>query len=327
MAGGYKIAVLGPVPRDHITTYQGEVVEKYGCALYTAVGAATLAGPDSRIVLVTHVRKADRPRIARLLAPFPNIETGHISDAADRGDVISLVYLDQNRRSERQTGFMAPITIEDVADLLDFDAYVFVPITDFEVSLETLRFLKKHGNGVIVFDAHGPTNVCTLKGERLHKLWIDRDLWLPYIDILKMNLEEAGCSWFEAEYDPDDLSEKGELPTDQLPAFAAHCLSRGVKAVYVTLDEGGSAVFFNDAAGRLHEEIVPRVPVDHVVDTTGCGDSFAGGLAFGYLKTGDFIAACRYANALGAQRCTGTELAIYKDLKTTERQIAEAYGA
>ena len=65
---------------------------------------------------------------------------------------------------------------------------------------------------------------------------------------------------------------------------------------------------------------------DQVVDTTGCGDSFAGGLAFGYLRTRDYIKACHYGNAAGAQRCTGTEIGIYKNLEETEQQIAETYG-
>ncbi len=65
--------------------------------------------------------------------------------------------------------------------------------------------------------------------------------------------------------------------------------------------------------------------VEHVVDTTGCVEAFAGGLAFGYLKTGDFLQAARYANAMGAQRCTGTDIAIFKSLAETERQIAESY--
>lgn len=76
----------------------------------------------------------------------------------------------------------------------------------------------------------------------------------------------------------------------------------------------------------MQEHIVSRVPVEHVVDTTGCGDSFAGGLVFGYLETRDYLQAGFYANAMGAQRCTGTELAIYRNLEETERQIAETYG-
>ena len=30
MSTAFKIVVLGPIPRDHITTYQNEVVEKNG---------------------------------------------------------------------------------------------------------------------------------------------------------------------------------------------------------------------------------------------------------------------------------------------------------
>ena len=41
-----------------------------------------------------------------------------------------------------------------------------------------------------------------------------------------------------------------------------------------------------------------------MVDTTGAGDSFAGGLAYGYLAYRDYVVACQYGNAMGAQRCT-----------------------
>ena len=157
------------------------------------------------------------------------------------------------------------------------------------------------------------------------KFWVDRDEWLPHIDILKMNLEEAACSWFAREYNPDDMQDIGELALDELPKFAQYCLDRGLSALYVTLDEYGCAVYFNDEQDKMQEHFVKRIHVDQVVDTTGCGDSFAGGLAFGYLKTRDFLKACYYGNAAGAQRCTGTDLMVYKNLEETERQIAEAY--
>ncbi len=327
MENTFKIVVLGPIPRDHITTYQGEVVEKYGCVLYPVVALSALMDDGARIVPVTHVRQADREPIHRLLSGFPYVETSHVVAHADQGDVISLKYVDQNRRIERQTAFMNPIVPEDVQDLLDFDAFVFVPVTDFEISLDTLRYIKANSEGVVIFDAHGPTNTCTRRGKRDLRFWIDRDLWLPYIDILKMNLEEASCCWFGKEYAPEDLEELDDLPMDELPKFARHCLAHGVKALYVTLDEYGCAVYFKDDAGKVKEYFVKRIQVDQVVDTTGCGDSFAGGLAFGYLKTRDYVQACQYGNAMGAQRCTGTELAVYKDLEETERQIAETYDS
>ena len=327
MTQAFKVAVPGPIPRDHITTYQGEVVEKYGCALYTAVALSTYLGEGSQVVPVVHVRKSDLEPIAGILSGFSHMDLSHIRADADQGDVISLKYVDQNKRLERQTGFMNPIVPADVDDLMDCDAFVFVPVTDFEVSLGTLEYIKQNSDGIVIFDAHGPTNGCSREGERFLKFWIDRDTWLPHIDILKMNLEEAACSWFRPEYEPGDMDAIGELPLDELPKFAQHCLNTGVKALYVTLDEYGCAVYFNDEQGNMQEHFVKRVHVDHVVDTTGCGDSFAGGLAFGYLKTRDYIRACYYGNAAGAQRCTSTDLAVYKSLEDTEQQIEQTYGS
>ena len=325
MPDSFNIAVLGPMPHDHITTYQGDLVKKFGCAVYSVAALAALLGEGSRIVPVAHVRKADQALVHKLLSDLPQVEVDHVTADADQGDVITLRYVDQNQRLERQTGFMNPITPEDVHDLLDFDAFVCVPITDFEVPLLTLQHIKANGEAIVVFDAHGPTNTCTRHGERALKFWIERDLWLPYIDILKMNRDEAGCCWFAKEHDAETLKEIGELPMDELPKLAAHCLDHGIKALYITLDEHGCAVYFKDSSGRMREHIVKRVPVDHVVDTTGCGDSFAGGLAFGYLKTRDYVLACQFGNAMGSQRCTDTELGVYRSLEETERQIAETY--
>ena len=326
MPDKFNVAVLGPIPRDNITSYQGETFEKFGCAVYTAACVSALAGDGSKVHVVSHVRKSDVPRVRNLLSEFANIDSSNVTGDADQGAAIDLVYVDQNRRKETQTGFMNPILPEDIDDLMDCDAFVFVPITDFEVPLETLRHIKANSKGLIVFDAHGPTNGCSVHGERYHKYWIDRDRWLPYIDLLKMNLEEARCSWFTGECGNGELLDASRLAWDQLPRFARHCLDGGVRALYITLDQQGCAVYHKDDNGAMHENLVKRVFVDDVVDTTGCGDSFAGGLAFGYLYTRDFVKACQFGNCAGAQRCTSSALDVYLSLEETERQIAEIYG-
>ena len=321
----HDIAVLGPVPHDHITTWQGEVIEKFGGALYTVASLSSLVGEGSRIVPVSHVRRDDGELVRDLLSELPHVDTRHVRSHADRGDVVTLFYTHHNRRVERQTGFMNPITPDDLTGLMDVDAFVCVPITDFEVPLVTLQHIRANSDALIVFDAHGPTTTCTREGERTAKLWVDRDLWLPCIDILKMNRDEASCCWFADEHDPGSPARAGPLPMAELPKLAAHCLARGVRALCVTFDEHGCVMYFNDADGRLREHVIRHVPVEHVIDTTGCGDSFAGGLAYGYLRTGDYVAACHYGNAMGAQRCTSTDLRIHPEREATDRQIAETY--
>lgn len=323
----YNVAVLGPIPRDHITTHKGEVIEKYGCATHTAIGLSRLLGENGTVYPVSHVRKIDRRGVLEVFAPYPNIDTGHIRDGADQGDVIQLQFVDQNNRLEKQTGFMNPILPEDVADLLHADIFVCVPITDYEVPLETLKYIRNNSDATIIFDAHGPTNTVNVMGERHIRFWLDRDMWLPYIDVLKMNLEESRCSWFKKEYTLNELGPLHEADTSHLGDLAAHVLSRGVRSLIVTLDAAGSAVYFMEA-GEVKKEIVPSIPVTDVVDTTGCGDSFAGGLGFGLLgDTENFIRAAKYANALGAQRTQGRTFEVFKCLADTDAMIRSVYGS
>ncbi len=321
----YKIAVLGPIPRDYIITHNNEVIQKYGCATHTAIAISNLLGNEGEIFPVTHIRKQDEAAIKELFAPYANIRTNFISSESDQGDVIQLRFLDQNKRLETQTAFMKPIMPEDVEHLLDCDVFVCVPVTDFEVPLETLIYIKKNSNASIVFDAHGPTTALTVHGERVTKFWVDRDLWLPYIDVLKMNLEEANCSWFQNEYTLEELKNNDEIDPSQLPLFASYCLKHGLKALYVTLDSRGVMVY-TLVNGELQQELVPSVPVSHVVDTTGCGDSFAGGIAFGLLDdASDFIKAAQFGNAMGAQRTQGKTFEVFKSLAETRAILKQVY--
>jgi adenosine kinase len=79
--------------------------------------------------------------------------------------------------------------------------------------------------------------------------------------------------------------------------------------------------------GKLIEVMVPAVKVDHVVDTTGCGDSFAGGVGFGLLqRPTDYIGAARYGNALGALRTQGKTFSVFKSLEETDKIIQDTYS-
>jgi sugar/nucleoside kinase (ribokinase family) len=326
MSARRNVAVLGPIPKDRIITHRGEVFEKYGCALYTVAALSALLGDDDRIYPIVHVRREDEEPIKELLTAFPNVDVTGVRSESDHGAVVELTYVDQNTRIEQQTGFMDPITPADVEFALHADAFVCVPITDYEVGQATLAYLKQHSAGTVLLDAHGPTSTLVMGGERRRRLWVERDTWLPHIDILKMNREEAGCSWFPSQIALEEHHAGEPIAMEELPAFAAHCLRHGMEAVCVTLDEGGCVGYWLDGSGELAEQVVPRVPVAHVVDTTGAGDSFAAGMAFGHLQDGDIVRACQYGNAMGAQRCTGSELAIYLPLPETNAQLARTYG-
>lgn len=321
-----RIAIVGPIPRDHIVTHQGDLIQKWGCVAHPVIALSTMVGDDIEIIPISHVRTTDQDNVKEVFKGYKGVNLNHITCENDQGDVISLRFIDQNNRMERQTGFMDPIVPKDVKDLLDCDVFVFIPISDYEIALQTLQFIKKKSTqkSVIIFDAHGPTTACLFKGERQRKFWLDRDLWLPYIDVLKMNLEEAHASWYRKEYESTDFEK--EITSDEMRAFAVHCLSKGVKCVCITMDSRGCMVYYK-IKGKLQETLVPAVPVNHVVDTTGCGDSFAGGMGFGLLQDPkDYIRAVRYGNTLGALRTQGKTFAVFKSLSETDKILEETYG-
>jgi sugar/nucleoside kinase (ribokinase family) len=326
MRNNFKLAVVGPIPRDHITTFKGEVIEKYGCITHPVIGLAQLLEGQGTVYPITHVRKIDLPFIKMIFEEYPAIDISGVSDESDTGDVIKLKFLDQNFRVEKQTAFMDPIMPADMEPFLDCDVFVFVPITDHEIALESLKYLKENSKGTIIFDGHGPTHTMTIGGDRHKKFWVERDQWLPYIDVLKMNLEESWCTWYKNEYKESELTDLlDDIGQQHLVPMANYILDKGPKALIITTDATGCKVF-TKPDGKLKEEFVPSIFMENVVDTTGCGDSFAGGLAYG-LKDGkdDFVRSAMYANALGAQRTQGTDFEVFKSLKETEALMLSHY--
>lgn len=145
-----KIAIVGPIPVDTITTYKGETITKYGCVTHPTIALARLLEDIGEIIPIANIHKKDAKPILDLLNQYGNINTSGVYSDKDQGTIIELNFIDQNNRLEKQIGNMSPITPEDVAPFLDADCFVFVPITDFEIELETLKYIKANSNAKII---------------------------------------------------------------------------------------------------------------------------------------------------------------------------------
>ena len=89
------------------------------------------------------------------------------------------------------------------------------------------------------------------------------------------------------DYEAKLLSDKTGWSIDEIAAK--------VEAVIVTLGEHGAQIHHN---GRV--EAIPAVKAERVVDPTGCGDAFRGGLLYGIERGWDWATTGRLASLMGA---------------------------
>ena len=65
------VAVLGPIPFDRVTTHRGDVLEKYGCALYTVAALSALLEPTTGSVRSCTSANRTRTPIKAAAVPVP----------------------------------------------------------------------------------------------------------------------------------------------------------------------------------------------------------------------------------------------------------------
>ena len=85
---------------------------------------------------------------------------------------------------------------------------------------------------------------------------------------------------------------------DDYDRIAAKLLAMGPKLVAITMGADGCII-----AGKQETTHIPSFKVD-VVDTTGAGDAFMGGLSYGLLQNWDHKHVGQFANACAALCCT-----------------------
>ena len=130
---------------------------------------------------------------------------------------------------------------------------------------------------------------------------------LPYVDVCIANEEDAK-DVFGIEAENTDIN-SGKLDHAGYISVARQIAQRfGCRKVAITL-RGSLSASDNDWAGMLYDAASDKAVFSptyriHIVDRVGGGDSFASGLIYGLMKTGDPQTAVNYGVAHGALAMT-----------------------
>lgn len=267
----YDICSIGHITRDKIVTPEKTVYMAGGTSFYMSHGISHLPRKVS-YQLVTKVGEDQKGEVEKLRAAgietvcYPSRHTVYFENRYGE---------DSNNRTQRVLAKADPFTIDDVRPL-DAKVYHLGSLLADDFPAEVVEYLAS--KGIVSIDVQGYLR--RVVGEDVQSVdFKEKDRILACTGILKLNEHEMEV-----------------IAGDSDPRVVARRLaSYGVREVVITLGSYGSVIY---AEGKFHE--IPAYKPQHVVDTTGCGDTYS----TGYLYSRALGAGVEDAGRFAAAMCT-----------------------
>ncbi len=174
-----------------------------------------------------------------------------------------------------------------------------------EVVLEAVRAAKKYGT-IVSYDLNYRPSLWKSIGGQAKAQEVNKEI-AKYIDVMIGNEEDfTACLGFEVEGNDENLKELNldgykrmiNRVVKEYPNFKA--IATTLRTVRTATVNDWSAMCWAD--GKIYK--ANEYPHLEILDRVGGGDSFASGLVYGFMKTGDPEKAVNYGAAHGALAMT-----------------------
>ncbi|MGL4518473.1 MAG: PfkB family carbohydrate kinase [Phocaeicola sp.] len=263
-----KICCIGHITLDKIVTPKQTIYMPGGTSYYFSHGISKL-NDTKHYKLITSIAQTEIDAVNEIRSKGIEVT---VIPSKNTVNFENIYGENPDERSQRVLAKADPFTIDH---LKNAQAHIFhlgsLLADDF--SLEVVKFLSTKGK--LAVDAQGYLR--EVKGEEVQEVeWAEKCEALKYIDILKVN-----------EFEMETLT-----GTTDVKEAAIQLANWGVKEVLITLGSLGSVIF---AEGVFYS--IPAYPPKEVIDTTGCGDTYATGYLYmrnkgaSYEESGCFAAA------------------------------------
>lgn len=266
-----RIGIIGHPCIDEIISPTGEMTSHaLGGILYSYAAlerAVRESGANVEFLPLTWTSSKDQEIVLpfyALLKHFKNLSKLFPTDSLTNR--VRLVYSDETHRTEHCPTILPPMTPEELSwvDLSSLDGLFINMISGFDISLDTLKWIRQQTKAYIHLDVHAlvlgelssePSQPRKIKGV---KDWRE---WVRNVDSIQMN--ETESDWFGA---PEILTEKQLL--SEIRKIAEEVGTP--RSVVITRAERGATSF-----DFQHEKIWNKEPLKREIrNTTGSGDVF-----------------------------------------------------
>ncbi len=292
-----RFTVIGTVMRDEIHTASGETVESFGGILYNVVALAALTRGTDKIVPVCRIGEKHLAFVTQRyfgLSGHVPATCVHTSPGGTDENVIR--YGGKGDRQECMTLNTEPLTAKILEPVRDCESILLNPVSGREISLELLREFREAARGHIHLDMHNLGKEIDSSGYLAPAKLPNWKEWFSLVDTVQAN-----------EWEVEAILGARPESQDEFRDAAIELLSvEGLRAAIVTGGERGATIAHRLTGDReIHTLHVPALPLDQVVDTTGCGDCFAAGFVVGMQRYRNPLRATLMATVLSGLNATG----------------------
>ena len=270
-----KVAVIGTINRDTVIRADGSKIEGYGGILYNLAVLSRLLGDRGTIFPVANIGADHEREIRGLLGRFANCELSALATVRAANNHCLLTYQSVSEKTEILSGWVGGVSREKLRTILDSDFILVNFISGSDISTTNLKWLRANTRAVIYIDFHSRTLGRKRDGARFLRRPRDWAETVACADILQMN---------EVEF---ELLAGVKPSRQECEKFARKYLARSARGLLVTLGADG-VILAERKRGAVTARQIPAAQLRRVVDTTGCGDIFAGA----------FVAACALGHGL-----------------------------
>jgi sugar/nucleoside kinase (ribokinase family) len=295
-----KYLIIGEPCVDLIHKADGDVIHSYGGILYSVISLSVLAGKSDVICPVMNLGADEYDTITGILKKYPNISTDGIYKVSHPTRKVNLYYnLYNSGKSARMEVSTEPTYTIDYNSIEKFlpgaDAVLTNMISGVDITLDTLKNIRKNFNGFMHIDIHNLVMKTNSDGTREHTNLENWREWCSNTNTVQMN-----------EFEITTLSRSKKIEYEVAEEILINMKS-DVTGIIVTRGKNGVSGFTKKEKSfggetffDLDKDDVSAIENPHFADSTGCGDVFAASFTLDYSQNKDFKKSLHFATRIAS---------------------------
>ena len=261
----------------------------YGGILYNLIVLSRLSRCGCSIWPVVNIGQNHEKEIMARIRSLPLIMTDAIRTVPAPNNHCRLHYTNASEKTEKLSGWVGGVRRRQIRKIVDSDYILVNYISGSDISTANLTWLRGQTQALIYIDFHSRTLGRNADGSRYLRRPRDWKETVLCADILQMNEIEFRLL---AKMPPGPKACKN---------FMFNHMAESALCLLVTLGEQGCLLSFR----RRSDIITRRAPANlsgQIVDTTGCGDIFAGAFLSRFVQRRAIVAATHFAVRVASMR-------------------------